>query len=257
MATKANATKRSTKGLKDSELTPEELLVRNKQRENIAAGRKAALLKKQGTTAGQDKTKEANKKADLESTSDFLEVPIEFFHHNTRFTDFGYTTKEGRQVTPPEGEMETRKNGDKVFFVKFVEHFRKWVNDPQGKGHIAKSACVFKTYSKKMVEYYRNHYLYNKTIFENAQVVYNTDSSVADIMETVAIRMVGTSNNDIIAKAIAMKIPVNADISVTRRQILERMAVEELELRKKSQQSIGQVQTPDAKGKGKAAASPY
>lgn len=235
-------TKRSTKGLPDSELTPAELEVRNKQRATAAANRSMKTTKSAPLVT---------KSGDEE---DFLDEAVTFYHHNFRHIDFGYTNNRNQTITPPGGETEM-KDGKPINYVRFEQHERKSVPDPQGKGHIAKCSCKYTTHSKKMAKYFRDHPAYGVTIHETKDSVYSLAPSVADIMEQTAQKLVGLTNNDIVARANSMGIPINADLTITRRRILEKMASDVVSKSFEQQKKVaGPVKT---EGDEKATAKAY
>ena len=204
--------------LPDNELTPIQLAQRMRGRA-IGEARKGKI--KEESPINQPKIiSEA-------SEGDYLETPVTFYHHRFRHCDFGYTDHKGNLVTPPGGESEER-NGKVIHYVRFVEFLRSVVKDPSGPGHMHKCACRYITNSKKMAEYYRNHKDYNVTIYESAAAVDKVDASVADIMEVIASKMVGITNNDIIDKAKALSIPISADLTRLRKKVIEKMASDQV-----------------------------
>lgn len=213
---KKKAEKKRIAALPDNQLTTAQLDARNRGKQ-LAAARKA----QSGTTGTTATTTTKQNKTTVASKGDVLDKPVEFFHHNIKFTDFGYTNAQKQTVTPPNDEKK----------IMFETHTRKWVPDPQGKGSVARCSCRYETYSKKEAEYLRNHPYYGKTIFEKVEFIQSADPSVADIMETTAIRLVGITNNDLIARASALRIPIIQDLVELRRLVLEKLALDELRLR--------------------------
>tara|TARA_R110000824_G_scaffold326704_4_gene513647 strand:+ start:307 stop:1149 length:843 start_codon:yes stop_codon:yes gene_type:complete len=164
---------------------------------------------------------------------DFLETPATFFSYSFTFTVFG-DKRFGRDVKTPYSKP-----------IRFEHTFRTTKKGTSRYDKTTLSLCTAKIYSKKEVEWIRNHTLYGIKFYENIGEVQDIDVQLANKMVAVNNMLNSMTQHEVIARAKLEGITISNNLDQTRKALTVKMAHGELTaLKTKTKADVQSMMSP-------------
>jgi hypothetical protein len=200
----------------------EEMLPASQVMQMIAEMRKESdeKMRKLEAKMKNNSEKSENKSYMDDIEDDYLETPIIFFAYTNRKFIYG-DYRNGKEVLCPDGKIE---------FKSIIRQKRK---DRSG-GEQVVSVSSAEIRSKNQADFLRKHTNYNVTFYEQIDAVKNVDAVWASKLIEANTSLAKLSDAQIIERCKREGVKIGTDLPKMRRELLEKIAKEQLSLERKS-----------------------